>query len=208
MARTTGSIGEKTSKELLHVALKLFSEHGYSAVSMRQIAAATGIQAGAIYNHFPTKQTLLFTVMRDHLQSLLIEVESHGPSQSSALEQLEAFVRFHIRYHIDKADAVFVAYMELRSLDDDNFKTIQALRQRYERILREILRRGQSEGVLQIDDTPVAAMAIIAMLTGVNTWYRYGGRLSVSEIESIYVKMAMASVGANPATQQSMEAFA
>jgi hypothetical protein len=29
-------------------------------------------------------------------------------------------------------------------------------------------------------------MAIIAMLTGMNTWYREKGRLSLNEIENIY----------------------
>jgi hypothetical protein len=37
-------------------------------------------------------------------------------------------------------------------------------------------------------------MAIIAMLTGVTTWYRQGGRLSVSRVEEIYVDMVARSV--------------
>jgi hypothetical protein len=34
------------------------------------------------------------------------------------------------------------------------------------------------------------------MLTGVNTWYREGGRLSVERIERIYWNMVRRSVGA------------
>ena len=33
------------------------------------------------------------------------------------------------------------------------------------------------------------------MMTGVNTWFRYGGRLSVDEIEQIYVNMILSVVG-------------
>ncbi len=37
-------------------------------------------------------------------------------------------------------------------------------------------------------------MAILAMLTGVNTWYRSGGRLSREKIEDIYEEMVLKSV--------------
>ena len=197
MARTAGSIGEQTSRDILATALKLFSQQGFAAVSMRQIAKETGIQAGTIYNHYPTKQALLHTLLESHMRVLLAAAAAEDFSGQEPVEALRSFIRFHIRYHIDKADEVFIAYMELRSLAPENFKDIQGLRQGYERILRDILRRGMHAGVFSISDPPVSAMAIIAMLTGVNTWYRYGGRLSVLEIESIYVKMVMNSVGAH-----------
>jgi hypothetical protein len=39
-------------------------------------------------------------------------------------------------------------------------------------------------------------MAVIAMLTGVTTWFRPEGRLSLDEVEAIYVEMARKAVGA------------
>ncbi|MFK5977595.1 MAG: TetR/AcrR family transcriptional regulator [Rhizobiaceae bacterium] len=194
MARTVGSVGKKTFSEVRNAALYLFARHGYAAVSMRQIAARVGVQAGAIYNHFPNKQALLSDLLIEHMREL-IEVCEARPTSVLPLDGLEQFVRFHIRYHIDKADEVFIAYMELRNLEPENFREVQILRQRYERVLRDILRDGAKVGAFEISDAPVAGMAIIAMLTGVNTWFRYGGRLSVLEIEEIYVKMVMQSVG-------------
>ena len=44
-------------------------------------------------------------------------------------------------------------------------------------------------------DPPVAARAIISMLTGVTAWFREGGRLSAAEIEDIYTQMVAQSVG-------------
>lgn len=195
MARTAGSIGEETSRQILSAALILFARQGFAAVSMRQIASETGIQAGAIYNHFPNKQAILHTLLEAHMKKLLDAVDACDLSNLNPSEALQSFIKFHIGYHIDKADEVFIAYMELRSLEPANFRTIQSLRQRYERILRDILRRGMKANLFKVTDPPVSAMAIIAMLTGVNTWFRYGGRLSVLEIEMIYVNMVMRSVG-------------
>lgn len=195
MARTAGSVGSETAQRILQASLQLFSRYGYAAVSMRQIAAEVGLQAGALYNHFPTKQAILHQLMVAHLEELIDELEAADLPGDPA-RALEAFVRFHIHFHIDKPEAVFIAYMELRNLEAEPYREVMLLRQRYERALRDILRRGMAAGVFDVPDAPVASMAIISMLTGVNTWYRYGGRLSVAEVEKIYVNMVLAAVGA------------
>ena len=120
MARTAGSHSDITGPRIRAAALRLFAEHGYAAVSMRQIAAQVGVQAGALYNYFPDKQSLLFELMRDHMAGLLRDVPE-GILSGTAAARLEAFVRFHIAYHHEKPDAVFIAYMELRNLTDQNF---------------------------------------------------------------------------------------
>ena len=47
MARTLGSHAKHTKPKISAIALNLFSEQGFAAVSMRQIAAKAGLQAGA-----------------------------------------------------------------------------------------------------------------------------------------------------------------
>jgi hypothetical protein len=86
--------------------------------------------------------------------------------------------------------------MELRSLEPDNFRQVEKQRQQYESALRSILDAGVARGVFSLADTRVAAMAIIAMLTGVNTWYRQKGRLNLNEIENIYTAMVLRMAGA------------
>ena len=49
---------EDTKQRILDKALELFSAQGYDAVSMGQIAAAVGIKAPSLYNHFPGKQAI------------------------------------------------------------------------------------------------------------------------------------------------------
>jgi len=189
MARRAGSTGAETAEKLRKAALELFARSGYAAVSMRAIAAETGVQAGAIYNHFPTKQDLLNELMRVHMETLLAawaETEQPGLAPPQALEQ---FVRFHIRYHLDRSREVFISYMELRSLEDENFSAIELLRRNYEKAPRAILERGAADGSFAIIDPQITTMAIIAMLTGMTTWYRENGRLSLDEIEAVYVRL-------------------
>ncbi|KGF70421.1 TetR family transcriptional regulator [Hoeflea sp. BAL378] len=195
MARRTGSSGAETAEKLRNAALELFARSGYAAVSMRAIAAETGVQAGAIYNHFPTKQHLLHELLVVHMETLLkawAEAEQPGLSAPAALEH---FVRFHIRYHLDRSREVFISYMELRSLEDENFSVIERLRRSYEKVPYAILDRGAADGSFEILDPQVTTMAIIAMLTGMTTWYRENGRLSLDEIEAVYVRLVKRLVG-------------
>ncbi len=196
MARKQGSHGDITGPAVRRAALKLFARHGYAAVSMRQIASEVGVRAGALYLYTPDKQTLLFDLMNEHMQRLLAEAASRQTDDMSATAQLEDFVRFHIRFHLERPDAVFLAYMELRNLNEENFAAIEAQRRTYEARLERILAVGQAEGLFHIEDVRVTTMALIALLTGVNTWFREGGRLSQAEIEDVYLSMVQRMVRA------------
>ena len=195
MARTQGSHSDITGPRVREAALRLFARHGYAAVSMRQIAAEVGVQAGALYNYTPDKQSLLFDLMKGHMDDLLQAraAVAAPPEPQAALEQ---FTRFHIRFHHDRPEAVFISYMELRNLTPGNFAVIEGLRRRYEDQLEAVLRDGVSAGCFDVADPKIAAMAVIAMLTGVNTWFREEGRLSLPEVEEIYWGMVRKAVAA------------
>jgi AcrR family transcriptional regulator len=151
------------------------------------------VQAGALYNYTPDKQSLLFRLMKTHMTELLSawrELDLSG----DARERLKQFVQFHIRFHLNRPDEVFIAYMELRNLTPGNFTEIEQLRGEYENALEMILKAGVDERVFAVPDTKIATLGVIAMLTGVNTWYRSGGRLSQAEVETIYWDMVRKAV--------------
>ncbi|MCB1400286.1 MAG: TetR family transcriptional regulator [Rhodobacteraceae bacterium] len=195
MARKTGSHSEITGPRIRAAAQQLFARHGFAAVSMRQIAAAVGVQAGALYLYTSDKEALLFDLLKTHMEDLLA-AWAQAPRGDTPLEALEHFVRFHIRFNLERAEAVFLSYMELRNLGPENFARIEALRRSYENELELILKAGQADGSLSLPDTKLATLAIIAMLTGVNTWFREGGRLDRPTVEGIYWDMVRKAAGA------------
>ncbi len=195
MARTQGSHSDITGPRIRKAALRLFAQYGFAAVSMRQIAKEVGVQAGALYNYVPDKQSMLFGLMQSHMEELLA-ARAERPAPRDAMERLRDFVGFHIRFHLERPEEVFIAYMELRNLTDENFTQVEALRRAYENQLEEILRDGVAQGVFGVPDTKIATLAVIAMLNGVNTWYRREGRLSLDEVETIYWDMVRKAVAA------------
>lgn len=209
MARTIGSDGEKTEAALREAAVDLIARYGYEAVSMRQLAAKVGVQAAALYRYFATKEDLLFTLMREHMEGLLAGWEASRPDKTDPVARLSAFVDHHIRFHVERRHATHVSNLELRSLSPERLTHILRLRTSYEKELRTILREGADSGAFEIDDVGLTAMAIIQMITGVIVWFRPDERLSVEEVAKTYLSMTMRLTGARTAGEENnVHAFA
>src|SRR5207244_8935183 len=77
---------------ILGAASALFAERGYASTSLRAISNAVGMTPPALYWYFPSKQAILYGLLRltlcDFVESVEAEVVGHGP-----LEKLRKFVR-------------------------------------------------------------------------------------------------------------------
>ena len=52
-----------TKQKIILKALELFSDRGYDAVSVGEIASAVGIRASSLYNHFPSKRAIFDAIV-------------------------------------------------------------------------------------------------------------------------------------------------
>jgi len=200
MARTTGSDGARTEEAIRAAAVGLIAARGFEATTLREIAGKVGVQPGTIYRYFPSKAKLLVDLLVEHLEFLLEGWKREQPADADPAARLRAFVDFHIRSHTLRRREVFVANMELRSLSPDDYRRVVALRRRYELLLTDILRAGADAGLFHFPDARIATFAILAMLTGVGTWYRDSGRVGKRELIDIYTRLVMQCVAAGPAT--------
>ncbi|KZL05095.1 HTH-type transcriptional repressor KstR2 [Pseudovibrio axinellae] len=193
-------MGADTQKAIFEAAKSLIETKGFSAMTLRQLAAEVGLQPGSIYRYFESKDALLQALMNQHMLSLLEswnKVEGKGEDEDEdedPVSRLRAFVAFHIRYHIERRADVIIANLELRALGDDYRADVVTKRSHYEANLRAILAEGVKAGVFPQVDLEVAAYAIIAMLTGVCFWYRSDGRLSIDEIIEVHQKLVLQGV--------------
>jgi AcrR family transcriptional regulator len=194
MTRTIGSSGERTAEAIRAAGLRLIYARGFEAMSLRQLAAEVGIQPGSLYNYFDTKQALLFEIVRTHMDDLLASLKAALVGIDDPVERLKAFVSFHVRYHMNRKELVYIATSELRSLEAGNRAAIVALRKAYESIVIAILADGAKSGAFKIFDSRVTAYAIIAMLTGLCEWYSPDGRLGKDALVEIYLQQVMRGV--------------
>jgi len=196
MARTTGSNGEKTAALVREVGIRLIWQHGFEAMSLRRLAAEVGLHPGSLYNHFETKQALLFDIVRDHMETLLAACDAALSGHDEPRDRLIAFTAFHLRYHMTRRMLVYIANSELRSLEPDNRAAIVALRKRYEQKLTDILIAGRARDLFRVADPRVTTFVIIWMLTGICEWYQPDGRMSDDELVALHTDMVLGAVDA------------
>ncbi|GAC1393960.1 MAG: TetR/AcrR family transcriptional regulator [Ktedonobacteraceae bacterium] len=85
---------EETRTTILRTAQQLFMEHGYRAVSTRQIADACGLTQPALYHHFSDKQDLYVAVMKESLLQTQAALERIARRSESVQERLKRVVRY------------------------------------------------------------------------------------------------------------------
>ena len=176
-------------KAIRRAGLRLIYEHGYEAMNMRDLASQVGIQVGSLYHHINTKQELLFNLMRDHLEDLHSAAQNALEGIEGPMERMQAFVSFHITYHMHRRREVYISNFELRNLKPRNYRVIVALRGLHETLLNDILDEGVTVGIFCTPDTRVSTFAILAALTGICVWCRPNGRLNAQEIVDVHMKL-------------------
>ncbi|MEV6162928.1 helix-turn-helix domain-containing protein [Streptomyces sp. NPDC052052] len=62
--------GSDTKAEIREVAIELFTEQGYEATSLREIAERLGITKAALYYHFSSKEDIVRSLFSAHLDAL------------------------------------------------------------------------------------------------------------------------------------------
>lgn len=194
MSRTAGSSGPKTLAAIHEAGLQLIYTKGFEAMSLRELAAKVGLQPGSLYNHIATKQALLFDLINNHMLRLHERVAAELEGITDPTERLKAFTAFHLTYHIERKREVFIGSAELRSLEPKNRKRIVASRREYEDILADILEAGVKAKQFKVGDIRVSTYAILAMLTGICTWYDPKGRVSREELIAVHTRLVLQGV--------------
>ena len=115
-------------------------------------------------------------------------------SAASPEAQLRRLVEFHVRYSALNRLRAKVADDQLHAIADRQKASVLDLRDRYESLFRDVLRRGADECGWHIDDIPVVTFAIATMASAVGVWYRDDGRLPADAIASIYGDLAVRAV--------------
>lgn len=178
---------------LLHEAARLFREKGYERTTVRDLAAAVGIQSGSLFHHFRTKEEILKAVMVEtiHLNTALMRraMESEPTSRG----RLRALVRSELEsINGQTGEAMAVLVFEWRSLSGPAQKEVLALRDIYEALWLEVLASLAADGTLKAEPFVVRRM-LTGALSWTVTWYRPQGGMSLDDLTDQV--MAMLGLG-------------
>jgi AcrR family transcriptional regulator len=176
-------------------ALQAFGEWGFNGASMRTIAQSAGTSLSNLYNYYPSKQALLFTILTNSNDELLerlrnaVEKPNLGP-----VDKLAAAVRAHVGFVIDHQQLSLVALSEVRYLTGQYRVDIVRGRDEADRIFRDIIGEGAASGAFRTPYPDDAARAILSMTSAISTWFRRDGRLTGAQVAEAHSRYALGLV--------------
>ena len=192
----TGPRSESDSRaRIIRESARLFRERGYEGTSVRDIAAATGLQSGSWVYHFKTKQDILAAVMEEGLLAALPRIEAIGADRRAPRVRFRALVRAHLDTILARGqDFIPVLLYDWRSLATAARPRVVALQKRYEAVWDAVIGELQSSGDWA-RPTHVDRLLMFGALNWMAHWYRPGGKLSVAELSEEAVQFFLRSPG-------------
>jgi AcrR family transcriptional regulator len=183
--------GMARREQILDEAARLFGRRGYHATSMRDIGDASGLLAGSLYAHFPSKEEMLFQVVVQAAGQFLGGLGAIRAEDLPSEEWLRRAMRAHVRVVAHNLDAAWVFHHEWKALTGERREEVRHLRRRYERLWDEIVR-----GLPGAEDPRFARLLVLSAANWTYTWYRPEGPLSPEEVADRFTDLLLAGLGA------------
>ena len=179
---TVGTSRRSRRDEIINVATRLFSEQGYAATSLDDIAVVIGFTKPAIYYYFASKDEILFEIHDRIVREALERLRAISTGPGSPRERLEKALESHVRTVLANVAANRVFDRERPELSEDRSRSIARRDREYERLLRDLYGQGVAEGSLRPLEPAVAVGALLGALNWPHRWYRPQRGLSVDEL--------------------------
>jgi len=183
-----------TEQRIVEAATLLFYEKGYHATTMREVAAAVGIKAGSLYNHFPGKEDLLYRIASGTMLELLEGGRRVIAPYDEPEDQLRALIQWHVIYHAERRYQARVADEQLHALGLERRSLVVSVRDAYTQLFKDILELGRAEFDWIVPNVAVLTFGIGGMCTYVDTWYREDGPMSSREIGELYAGFLLSAL--------------
>lgn len=179
-------------RRLLTSAVRCFASNGYHATTTRDISTGVGLSPAALYVHFPSKELVLYEIVRSGHERALAFVKdvaiSDAPDTAARLRALVArYTAWHARHHV----AARVAQYELAALTAEHYEDILQLRHQTNAVFRDLVARGVKEGTFARVDVSRVVRAMLSLSIDLVRWYRLDGSDSPEQLGEFYADLAL-----------------
>jgi len=199
-----------TGERVLAEAARLFRTKGYSATTMRELAAALDVNKATLYHYIGGKEDLLYKLSIESLERIITDVSRAIALQSDPLSRLVSAIKAHINTMLADRDKHATMLNELRALTGERANDVIELRDRYESLIRALLQEGLDRGLIRSDlgSEKYLTLGLLNLLNWTIFWFEPEGELTPQEIGEILASIYLFGVTADaaPASQRVGEA--
>ncbi len=179
----TGAPEEDSRRnELIAKSAALFREKGYEKTTVRDIAAAVGMQAGSWFYHFKTKHDILLAIMEQGLQRSLQEVQAIAARDLPPRAMFAELVQAHLHTLLaPNNDFIPVLLYETRSLEPAARARIVELTSQHEVVWDKVIAALHQSGDWAMPGK-LDRLLVFGALNWSAQWYRAGAGMSIEQL--------------------------
>ncbi len=181
-------------KRILEKAAELFRERGYYGVTIEEIAKAVKLSKVSIYNHWQSKQELLYEIHVNGHTALLEGLVKIAESENPPDVKLREAIVWHIVLACATMSPTTGALSQEFALPSHLLKAIIRIRDEYDDRLRKIIAEGIRQGIFVDSDPKLVSLIIIGTVNYIQHWYSPNGKLSKEEIADRYAEFLMRGI--------------
>lgn len=158
-----------TRSQILREAALLFREKGYSAVTMRDLAAVLNIKAASLYNHISSKQEMLQEIIITIAEEFTLGMNNVKHQPISNVEKLKLIVHLHVDLAIKNPNGMSALNSDWMHLEE-RLADFFSMRDDYEANFRTIVMAGIESGEIKNLDIDVIAYSLLTSLRSLYLW--------------------------------------
>ena len=192
------------ARRILATAAALFHERGAVDTSVRDVTGACGLSPGALYNHFGSKDDLLYTLVRHGHDRMLRRIDAMTPAGTDGdpVAGVRGFVRAYVLGHLEHPEFAQMVRREYLHLSSARRTEIIELRRAVRARLADLLRAGARAGRFDLIDGPDGAVAqalmVLDLCSRTSDWFDRDRGEDVGALADRYELAALRLVGAAP----------
>lgn len=179
------SKSERSRDLILHSAAQLFRRQGFSATTLRQIAARAKIKAGSIYYHFDSKEQILDEVLDRGLRHVFETVKNsvERAGKVSHRRKIGLAIEAHLIALLETSDFTSANIRIYGQLPEQLKKPHRPLRRAYAEYWDQLFIDARRAGEIRADMEVVPLrMFVIGALNWTIEWFRLENRDAVLEL--------------------------
>jgi AcrR family transcriptional regulator len=156
---------ETMRARIMNNATRLFVTSGYSAISMREIAAAVGVSKAGLYYHFKDKENLFIAILRENLAEIGKIVANSRQSAPDAYTRLLNLTTLIFRQPPQQRSVIRLASQEMGNINPQSRSTFNALyHDEFIGQIENILQEGIDRGELRPNSPAITCWILLGMM--------------------------------------------
>lgn len=182
MARPQAANYDERRKDIVDAAARLFAERGFAGASIADLAKACGTSKALLYHYYPSKDDILYDVMRTHLDKLTEAAEQIRELNLTAEDHLRRLIADFMSLYADAAAHQKVLLNELRGLPVQRRKKIVKQQRQLVEVIEKLFLELQPRFRRQRKFLRPATMLFFGTINFTHTWFHPDGPVTTEQL--------------------------